>query len=68
MDDNNNRSLDKYEFNKAMKDFGLGFSDSEIQTLFSYFDFDRSNAIEFVFVCNQEYPETLQLRALQYCN
>ena len=47
MDDNNNRSLDKYEFNKAMKDFGLGFSDSEIQTLFSYFDFDRSNAIEF---------------------
>ena len=46
MDDNNNRSLDKYEFNKAMKDFGLGFSDSEIQTLFSYFDFDRSNAHE----------------------
>jgi len=30
MDDNNSRSLDKYEFNKAMKDFGLGFSDAEI--------------------------------------
>lgn len=47
MDDNNSRSLDKYEFNKAMKDFGLGFNDSEISTLFSYFDFDHSGALEY---------------------
>lgn len=27
MDDNNSRSLDTYEFNKAMKDYMLGFND-----------------------------------------
>ena len=31
MDDNNSRSLDIYEFTKAMKDYMLGFSDSEIK-------------------------------------
>jgi Ca2+-binding EF-hand superfamily protein len=31
MDDNNSRSLDLYEFTKAMKDYMLGFSDSEIK-------------------------------------
>jgi calcyphosin len=47
MDDNNSRSLDKYEFTKAMTDYMLGFSDAEILKLFSYFDFDRSGLIEF---------------------
>jgi Ca2+-binding EF-hand superfamily protein len=47
MDDNNSRSLDKYEFTKAMTDFMLGFSDGEIQKLFAYFDFDRSGLIEY---------------------
>ena len=47
MDDNNSRSLDKYEFMKAMSDYMLGFSEGEIQKLFSYFDFDRSGFIEF---------------------
>jgi Ca2+-binding EF-hand superfamily protein len=27
-------SLDKYEFSKGMSDFGLGFSEGEIQTIF----------------------------------
>lgn len=47
MDDNNSKSLDKYEFTKAMTDYMLGFSETEIQKLFAYFDFDRSGAIEF---------------------
>jgi Ca2+-binding EF-hand superfamily protein len=47
MDDNNSNSLDKYEFTKAMTDYMLGFSESEIQKLFAYFDFDRSGSIEF---------------------
>lgn len=47
MDDNNSRSLDKYEFTKAMTDYMLGFSEGEIQKLFAYFDFDRSGLIEF---------------------
>ena len=47
MDDNNSRSLDKYEFTKAMTDYMLGFTEGEIQKLFSYFDFDRSGLIEF---------------------
>ena len=47
MDDNNSKSLDKYEFTKAMNDYMLGFSEAEIQKLFDYFDFDRSGFIEF---------------------
>jgi len=34
MDDNNSRSLDKYEFSKAMADFMLGFTEGEVQKLF----------------------------------
>jgi hypothetical protein len=30
MDDNNSRSLDKYEFSKAMTDYMLGFTEGEI--------------------------------------
>jgi Ca2+-binding EF-hand superfamily protein len=47
MDDNNSRSLDKYEFSKAMIDYQLGFTEGEIQKLFNYFDFDHSGFIEF---------------------
>mgnify|MGYP000353094827 CR=1 FL=1 len=55
MDDNNSRSLDMYEFTKAMKDYMLGFSDTEIKTLFDYFDIDRSNS-----VCYDEFIRTLR--------
>ena len=47
MDDNNSRSLDIYEFTKAMKDYMLGFNDSEIKSLFSYFDVDRSGSVDY---------------------
>jgi len=47
MDDNNSRSLDIYEFTKAVKDYMLGFSDSEIKVLYSYFDYDRSGSVDY---------------------
>jgi Ca2+-binding EF-hand superfamily protein len=47
MDDNNSRSLDTYEFNKACKDYMLGFNDSELKTLFQYFDIDRSGSVDY---------------------
>lgn len=47
MDDNHSLSLDKFEFSKAMSDYMLGFSEGEIQTLFSHFDVDRSGLIEY---------------------
>jgi Ca2+-binding EF-hand superfamily protein len=47
MDDNNSKSLEKYEFTKALNDYMLGFTEGEIQKLFAYFDFDRSGLIEF---------------------
>jgi Ca2+-binding EF-hand superfamily protein len=47
MDDNNSRTLDMYEFTKAMKDYMLGFSDAEIKTLFGYFDVDRSGTVDY---------------------
>ena len=47
MDDNNSRSLDTYEFTKAMKDYMLGFSEQEISNLFNYFDMDRSGEVDY---------------------
>ena len=47
MDDNGSKSLDKYEFTKAMNDYQLGFTNQEIQKLFAYFDVDHSGEIDF---------------------
>jgi Ca2+-binding EF-hand superfamily protein len=47
MDDNNSRSLDLYEFTKAVKDYMLGFTDAEIKTLYAYFDYDRSGTVDY---------------------
>ena len=38
MDDDNSKSLNKYEFGKAINDYMLGFTAAESATLFSYFD------------------------------
>lgn len=45
MDDDNSKSLNSYEFCKALNDYGLGFSKAEQQTLFNYFDIDRSGTV-----------------------
>lgn len=42
MDDDNSKSLNKYEFTKACSDFALGFNNSELGNLFEYFDVDSS--------------------------
>lgn len=47
MDDNGSKSLDKYEFTKAMNDFQLGFTNAEVAKLFAYFDADNSKEIDF---------------------
>jgi Ca2+-binding EF-hand superfamily protein len=47
MDDDNSRNLNKYEFCKALTDYGLGFSAAEQDALFKYFDFDRSGCIDY---------------------
>lgn len=38
MDDDGSKSLNQYEFTKAMNDFQLNFSQSEIGMLFKFFD------------------------------
>lgn len=47
MDDDNSKSLNKYEFNKAMTDYMLGFSAAENSALFEYFDVDGSGSISY---------------------
>jgi Ca2+-binding EF-hand superfamily protein len=47
MDDNHSLSLDRYEFSKGMTDFALGFSEGEIQQLFSFFDVNNNSLIEY---------------------
>jgi len=47
MDDDNSKSLNKYEFNKAMTDYMLGFSADENGRLFDYFDVDSSGSISY---------------------
>jgi Ca2+-binding EF-hand superfamily protein len=47
MDDDNSKSLNKYEFNKALNDYMLGFSQSENGALFDYFDVDHTGTISY---------------------
>lgn len=47
MDDDNSKSLDKNEFNKALTDYKLGFTKAENAALFEYFDVDGSGTISY---------------------
>ena len=47
MDDNNSRSLDQYEFTKAMKEQMLGLNEGEILTLFNAFDRNRDGSVDY---------------------
>jgi len=47
MDDDNSKSLNKYEFSKAMNDFMLGFNQSEVSVLFDYFDTSSDGQIGY---------------------
>lgn len=46
-DDDNSRSLDQYEFKKAMTEQRLGLSDADIITLFNVFDRNRDGSIDY---------------------
>lgn len=47
MDDDNSKSLNKAEFNKALTDYKLGFTSGEHASLFDYFDVDSSGTISY---------------------
>ena len=47
MDDNGSGSLDPYEFNKAMTDFGVDMEVKDMATLFKCFDYDGNGEIDF---------------------
>jgi len=47
MDDNHSMSLDRYEFAKAMADYALGFTENEITHIYNYFDYNRTNLVEY---------------------
>jgi Ca2+-binding EF-hand superfamily protein len=47
MDDDNSKSLNVAEFNKALTDYKLGFSKAECTALFNYFDVDSSGTISY---------------------
>lgn len=46
-DDNNSRSLDQYEFKKALTEQRLGLTDGDIITLFNAFDRNRDGTIDY---------------------
>lgn len=46
-DDDNSRSLDRYEFTKAMNEQMLGLSSEEILTVFNTFDRNRDGTIDY---------------------
>ena len=47
MDDDGSRSLNKYEFSKAMNDFMLGFNQGQVGALFDYFDVDGNGTVSY---------------------
>jgi Ca2+-binding EF-hand superfamily protein len=47
MDDDGSRSLSTYEFNKALHDYGLGFTKEESEDIFGFFDTDRSGSVDY---------------------
>ena len=47
MDDNGSGTLDPYEFNKAISDFGIDIEQKDQMTLFKCFDYDGNGEIDF---------------------
>lgn len=47
MDDDNSKSLDKYEFKKAVRDFKIDIPDDYIDVIFNAFDLNRDGTIDY---------------------
>ena len=57
IDDDGSKSLNRAEFKKAMNEYGLKMSESQLNQLFAYFDKDRSGAIDY-----EEFLQSLRVR------
>jgi Ca2+-binding EF-hand superfamily protein len=47
MDDDNSKSLDKYEFKKAIADFRIAVPEEDIDVIFNAFDLNRDGTIDY---------------------
>lgn len=47
MDDNNSMTLELSEFQKAMRDYRLGFSEEEIVNIFKAFDINHDGSVDY---------------------
>lgn len=47
MDDNNNKTLEWFEFDKACRDCSVNVTENERKRLFQYFDIDSDGHISF---------------------
>lgn len=47
IDENGSRSLDLEEFKKAMREFGIDMTESEIEDVFEYFDRDHDELVNY---------------------
>jgi len=57
MDDDGSKSLNMAEFKKAMKEYGLSFTEIQLNQLFAYFDKDKSGSIDY-----EEFLQALRVR------
>jgi Ca2+-binding EF-hand superfamily protein len=47
MDDDNSKSLNEYEFTKAIKDFRIDIPDQSLKVVFNAFDVTRDGSIDY---------------------
>jgi Ca2+-binding EF-hand superfamily protein len=47
MDDDNSKSLDKYEFKKAIRDFKVDIPEDYVEIIFNAFDLNRDGTIDY---------------------
>jgi calcyphosin len=47
IDDDDSKTLSLQEFEKGIRDFGIGFSKEETQEIFKHFDKDSSGSLDF---------------------
>jgi Ca2+-binding EF-hand superfamily protein len=47
MDDDNSRSVDFYEFSKAVRDYRISIPENELQQIFGAIDKDGSGTIDY---------------------
>ena len=46
-DDDGSRALSRYEFGKALRDFGMELSEEQVGVLYDHFDGDRAGGVDY---------------------